>query len=159
MNIRIICVGKLSEKFYIDAATEYIKRLSGYCNLEVIELKEYRLPDGPSDTQIALGLDKERAAINEKIPAGALIVALSVDGREMDSGGLAEFLSARALNGQSRLCFIIGGSYGLNADALSSADVRLSLSKMTFPHSLARVVLLEQLYRAFKIMEGGKYHK
>ena len=166
LNIRVICVGKLKEKFYTDAANEYIKRLSGHCKLDIHEIPEYRLSDAAADdtqrrqnSQITIALDKERAVIEDRIPAGTVIIALCVEGREMDSHGLAGFLSDCGTRGASRLCFIIGGSFGLHEDLKSKADIKLSMSKMTFPHNLARVMLLEQLYRAFKITEGGKYHK
>lgn len=160
LNIRIISVGKLKERFYIDAANEYIKRLAGYCKTETVEIPEYRLPtERAARAQIESALEKECAAINGKLPDGALTIALCVEGRELDSPGLAEVLSECAGSGASRLCFIIGGSFGLHENVKDRADIKLSLSKMTFPHNLARVVLLEQLYRAFKIIEGGKYHK
>jgi len=196
LSIQIICVGKLKEKFYTDASNEYIKRLSGYCKLNIYEIPEYRVPAGSGgggvgnsefgtrnsgfkgdsidnrqrlngasrklrrpDSQIALALDKERAAIEERIPDGAVCIALCVEGCEMDSRGLSGFLSDCGMRGSSRLCFIIGGSYGLHENIKNKADIKLSMSKMTFPHNLARVMLLEQLYRAFKIIEGGKYHK
>ena len=183
LGIRIICVGKLKERFYTDAAKEYIKRLSGYCKLEIIEIPEYRLPTGSAEgtqstihnsqftienmnananipnTQVAIALNKERVAIEAKIPDGAVCIALCVEGREMDSPGLSGFLSDCAIHGASRLCFIIGGSFGLHENIKNMANIRLSMSKMTFPHSLARIMLLEQLYRAFNITEGGKYHK
>ena len=149
----------MKERFYIDAVNEYTKRLSGYCKLEVVEIPEYQLPDGPSDALIEAALDKERAAVESRVPDGYVTVALCIDGREMDSSGLSGFLSDNANSGASRLCFVIGGSYGLHESFIKTADMRLSLSKMTFPHNLARVILLEQLYRAFKIAEGGKYHK
>ena len=158
-GIRIICVGKLKELFYTDAANEYIKRLSGYCRLEILEISENRLQDAPSATQIEHALEKECTAIQAKIPTGALTVALCVEGSEMDSSGLSEFLRESAVRGASRLCYIIGGSNGLHDRIKNEADIRLSMSKMTFPHNLARIMLLEQLYRAFKIAEGGKYHK
>jgi 23S rRNA (pseudouridine1915-N3)-methyltransferase len=149
ISIKIVCVGKLKERFYADAANEYIKRLAGYCRLEVVEIPEYRVS---ADS-------KEAASIRGKVPAGALVIALCVDGRDLDSPGLAGLLSDCAGRGTSKLCFIIGGSFGLHDDIISMADIKLSLSRMTFPHNLARVILLEQLYRAFKIIEGGKYHK
>ena len=152
LGIRIICVGKLKEKFYTDAANEYIKRLAGYCKLEVIEIPEQRLP-------AAIALDKERAIIEAEIPAGAAAIAMCLDGTEVDSPGLSALLMDCAGRGKSRLCFIIGGSNGLHDEIKRRSDLRLSMSKMTFPHNLARVVLLEQLYRAFTIAEGGKYHK
>ena len=159
LSIKLICVGKLKERFYIDAVNEYVKRLSGYCRLEITELSEHRLPSNPSESQIMAALDKERAAIMEKLPSGAVTVALCVEGDETDSPGLSELLANCAGRGASRLCFIIGGSYSLHDGIKSTADFRLSLSKLTFPHNLARVILLEQLYRAFIISEGGKYHK
>ena len=160
LNIKIICVGKLRERFYADAANEYIKRLSGYCKPEVVEVDEYRLPAGrPQQAQILLALDKERLAVRAKLPAGPPVIALSPGGRQMDSPEFSGLLSEYAVNGASRLCFVIGGSFGLHEELINSADMALSLSKMTFPHTLARLILLEQLYRAFKISEGGKYHK
>ena len=173
LNIKILCVGKLKEQFYADAASEYIKRLSGYCKLEVLELVECRLPTGSSfldpesvdkaasgqNALIKQALAKESITIINKIPTSAVIIPLCVEGREMDSYGLSEFLSNCALRCASRLCFIIGGSFGIHEDVKNRADLKLSMSKMTFPHNLARVMLLEQLYRAFKISDGGKYHK
>jgi len=152
-NISIVCVGKLKERFYTDAANEYIKRLAGYCKLEVIEIPESKAKDPH------IALDKECAAIESQIPAGALTVALCIEGYEMDSAGLSAFLTDNAVRGASRLCFIIGGSFGLHESVKEKAATRLSMSKMTFPHNLARVMLLEQLYRAFQIAGGGKYHK
>jgi len=159
LGIKLICVGKLKEQFYTDAAREYAKRLSAYCKLDIHELPEHRLPDTPSDAQIAIALGKERAAIEAKIPAGALTVAMCVEGLEIDSPGLSELLTDSTVQGTSHFCFMIGGSNGLHDGIKNSANIRLSMSKMTLPHNLARVVLLEQLYRAFTIAEGGKYHK
>ena len=159
LGIKIICVGKLKEQFYTEAASEYIKRLGGYCKIEVAEIPEHRLPDKPSEAQIALALEKESAAIKAKIPSGAVTVALCIEGSEMDSRELSVFIMEKTGQGVSKLCFVLGGSLGLHDDIKSSADFKLSMSKMTFPHNLARVMLLEQLYRAFKIAEGGKYHK
>ena len=159
LNVRILCVGKLKERYYADAANEYIKRLNGYCKPEIIEIPEHRLPSEPSDAQVLNALEKEHAAIHACLLANTYIVALFIEGRETDSKGLYEMLSDCAVRGVSRVCFIIGGSFGLHDGLKATADVRLSLSKMTFPHTLARVVLLEQIYRAFKITEGGKYHK
>ena len=160
LNIKIICVGKLKERFYIDAASEYKKRLEGYCKTEIIEISEHRLASKrATQADIGLALEKERSAIEEKLPVGAVVIALCIEGLEMDSRGLSELVSDCAGGGSSRLCFVVGGSFGLHEGLKDSADVKLSLSKMTFPHNLARVVLLEQLYRAFKIIEGGKYHK
>ena len=159
LNIKILCVGKLKDRFYSDAASEYIKRLSGYCKLEVFEIPEHRLPMKPSGMQISIALDKERSAIHSNLPIGVFTIALCVEGQELSSNDLSELLMNFAKRGISRLCFIIGGSHGLHENLKTASDSRLSLSKMTFPHNLARVVLLEQLYRAFTISEGGKYHK
>jgi len=159
LNIKIICVGKLKEQFYIDAANEYLKRLGGYCKAEVIVIPEHRLPDDPSDRQIEYALEKERSAINSKLPAGAMTIALCLEGRQMDSRELSDLLADSARRGTSRLAFIIGGSFGLHESIKKEAGLKLSMSKMTFPHNLTQIILLEQLYRAFKIAEGGKYHK
>ena len=159
LSIRILCVGKLKERYYSDAASEYIKRLAGYCKPIIIEIPEHRLQAEPSDAQIKIALEKEAEEIKTKLQAGEFTIVLCVEGRGMDSYGLSELLSDCSVHGTSRLCFIIGGSHGLHNDIKSAADIRLSLSKMTFPHHLARIMLLEQLYRAFKIAEGGKYHK
>jgi len=148
-SIKIISVGKLKEKFYDQAAKEYIKRLSGSCKLEIIEV-----PEDKGDS-----LAKEGAAIETRIPAGALVVALCIEGREQGSKEFSDLIRDCAINGTSKVCFIIGGSNGLHDDIKNRADIRLSMSKMTFPHNLARVMLLEQLYRAFNIAQGGKYHK
>lgn len=157
LKIDLICVGKLKERFYIDAAEEYCKRLSRYCNIETIEIPEYRLPDDPLDSHIMLGLEKESESIKKKLAPGAYTVALCVSGSEMSSPGLSSFISDSTVKGTSRISFIVGGSYGLHESVINSADLSLSLSKMTFPHHLARVILLEQLYRAFNF--SGKYSK
>ena len=149
INVRIIAVGKLKEKFYTDAANEYIKRLAGYCKLEVIEL--------PEDKQQSL--EKEMTAIEAKIPGGAKLIAMCIEGKEMDSESLSDLISDSAVGGVSKICFVIGGSIGMHERLKRRADVKLSMSRMTFPHNLARVMLLEQIYRAYKIAEGGKYHK
>ncbi|MCL2202100.1 MAG: 23S rRNA (pseudouridine(1915)-N(3))-methyltransferase RlmH [Oscillospiraceae bacterium] len=149
LSVRIICVGKLKEKFYIDAAGEYIKRLAGYCKLDVVELLEDKQQN----------LRKEGAAIEAKIPSGAYVVAMCVEGQHIDSEELSKLLRGRAVEGISKICFIIGGSEGMDEELKGRADMKLSMSKMTFPHHLARIMLLEQIYRAFKISEGGKYHK
>ena len=156
LSVTTICVGKLNEKFYTDAVAEFSKRLGGYCRLEIIEVPEYRTHD---TITIGHALKKESAGIERKIPPGSFSVALCIEGKQIDSHGLSELLEDCAGRGASRLCFIIGGSHGLHDDVKNNADLKLSMSKMTFPHSLARVMLLEQLYRAFMIAGGGKYHK
>lgn len=159
LGIKLICVGKMREKHYIDAFREYEKRLSPLCRLEVEELSEQRLPDMPSPGEIDAALEKEAQQILRKLPAGAWVCALCVEGRQMSSPQLADTLSRLALSGRSRAVFLIGGSFGLHPEVKGRADLQLSMSEMTFPHHLARVMLAEQLYRAFSINEGGKYHK
>lgn len=158
-NVKLICVGKLKERFYAEAVKEYSKRLSAFCRLEIEELAEERLPQSPSQSEIDAALAKEAAAVKAKIPKGAAVIAMCIEGKSMDSGELAEYMCRCAVSGESKLCFIIGGSYGLDRSVKDMAQLKLSMSKMTFPHHLARVMLLEQIYRGFKIAEGGKYHK
>ena len=158
-NIRVICVGKLRDRFFSEAANEYIKRMSAYCNIEIIEIPEHRLPDSPSASEISKALAKECALIEDKIPSGAACAALCIEGESIDSPGLSALLTKYAVSGVSKLCFIVGSSYGLHTSIKSKSDIMLSMSKMTFPHTLARVILLEQLYRALSIAGGGKYHK
>ena len=159
LGVTIICVGKLKEKFYLDAAAEYQKRLRGYCRLELIELPEQRLPQDPSPGQIAAALDKEGEAILARLPRGGKVAAMCVEGKLLSSPQLADTIAGWAVAGASDLAFVVGGSYGLSPRVKERADLRLSMSSMTFPHHLARVMLLEQLYRAFKIQEGSGYHK
>ncbi len=159
LNIKIICVGKLKEKFYTAAAAEYMKRLSTLCRLEVEELPESRLSAQPSQAEVEAALKKEGESIALRIPAGALTVALCVEGKQLSSVRFSQFLEACALKGRSKLCFLIGGSEGLSEEMKEKAEVRMSMSEMTFPHHLARIMLLEQLYRAFQIREGSRYHK
>ncbi len=159
MNITIICVGKLKERFYLDAAQEYQKRLAGYCRLQLLELPEVRLPDQPTQGEISAALAKERDAVLSRLPKNAKIIALCIEGKELSSPKLAEQIRQWTVGGSSHLVFFIGGSYGLHPDLKQLAHFRLSMSPMTFPHHLARVMLLEQIYRAFKINEGSRYHK
>ncbi|NLL38134.1 MAG: 23S rRNA (pseudouridine(1915)-N(3))-methyltransferase RlmH [Clostridiales bacterium] len=159
LSIKIICVGKLKELYFNDAVIEYWKRLTSYCRLEIEEIPESRHPENPSQAEIHAALLKEAEGIERRIPRGALVVALSIEGKELDSIQMAKFIQLCAVQGKNRICFIIGGSRGLHGRIKARADVNLSMSKMTFPHHLARVMLLEQLYRSFKIAEGSKYHK
>jgi len=156
INITLLCAGKIKEKYYLDAVNEYIKRLGAYSSVSVVEIKEERLPDNASPSQIDAALKKEAAEL--KILNGAFTVALCVEGDMMSSGQLAKALTDAAA-ASSKLCFIIGSSNGLHESVKRAANLRLSLSKMTLPHSLARVVAVEQIYRAFNIAAGGKYHK
>lgn len=159
LAVKLICVGKMRERFYIDAFSEYSKRLGAYCRFECAELTEVRLPDTPSQKEIVAALEKEAAEIIKNIPSDAYIVAMCVEGRQMPSEELAKLISQRESSGKPKLCFIIGGSFGLAPGVKAMADLRLSMSQMTFPHHLARVMLAEQIYRGFKINEGSKYHK
>ncbi len=159
LNVNLICVGKMKEKFYIDAAEEYQKRLKGYCKLTVTELPEQKLPDRPNQAQIDGALDKESEAILARLPRGGRVIAMCVEGKPMSSPALAQKIGAWMVGGASDLTFVVGGSFGLSPRVKERADLRLSMSEMTFPHHLARVMLLEQIYRAFKIREGSGYHK
>ena len=159
VNVHVICVGRLKEKFYADAAAEYVKRLGGYCRLRLTELPEERLPQNPSRAQIDAALEREGAAIREKLPAGAAVAALCVEGELLSSEALADRLARWTAGGAGTLAFVIGSSHGLHPSVKALARLRLSMSPMTFPHHLARVMLLEQLYRCFKIEEGSGYHK
>ena len=158
-KVTVLCVGKLKEKFYIDAAAEYAKRLSRFCKLELVELPEERLPEDPFPAQIEAALLKEAAAIRAKLPAGAALIALCVEGELRSSEALARQMAAWAGQGVSQLVFLIGGSFGLHPSIKGSAKLRLSMSPMTFPHHLARVMVLEQIYRAYQINAGTRYHK
>ena len=159
LSVKLICVGRMRERFYIDAFAEYEKRLRTLCRFELAEITEKRLPDNPSQADIRAALDKEAAEILKAIPPDAYLTALCVEGRQMPSEGMAVLISERANSGKPKLCFIIGGSFGLADRVKQRADMKLSMSQMTFPHHLARVMLVEQLYRGFKINEGSKYHK
>ena len=159
IDIIVICVGKLKEKFYQEAAAEYAKRLSAYCKLSIVELPEQKLPKKPSPGEIEAALDKEANAIRAKIPPSSRVVALCVEGRLRSSEELVRMFPDLESGKDKRLVFILGGSYGLHPSVKAEAQVQLSMSPMTFPHHLARVMLLEQLYRAFKIREGSDYHK
>lgn len=159
LSVRLICVGKLGEKFWKTACDEYSKRLSAYCKLEIVEIPEQRLPESPSEGQLRQALAREAGLIRAKIPSGAAVIALCIEGGQLSSEGFAETLGTLAVSGTSRLAVLIGGSCGLDEELKKSAKLRLSMSKMTFPHHLARVMVLEQLYRALNILAGGKYHK
>lgn len=149
----------MREKFYIDAFNEYTKRLQAYCKLQIAEPNEIKLGDSPSDKEIESALNREAEDILSAIPNDAYAVALCVEGKEMPSESMAKLIADREGSGKPKLCFIIGGSYGLSPRVKARADMKLSMSQMTFPHHLARVMLIEQLYRGFKINEGSRYHK
>ena len=158
-KITVLCIGKLKETFYIDAAKEYEKRLKKYCKLEILELPEQKLPESPSSAELQQALLKEAFAIEEKLPKNALIIAMCIEGELLSSQSLAQSMQHFAANGHSHLIFLIGGSYGLHSSIKEKAHCRLSMSPMTFPHHLARVMLLEQIYRAYQIENGSRYHK
>jgi len=158
-TVTIISVGRLKDKFYEDAAAEYLKRLSAYAKVNIVEIKAADLPDDPGAALIIDALNKEAREIIKKIPPDALSVSLCVEGKLYSSEELSELFGKSANNSVSHIAFIIGGSYGLSEEVKSKTKIRLSMSKMTFPHRLARIMLLEQIYRAFKISKGEKYHK
>lgn len=151
-------LGSLKEKYLKEACKEYEKRLSRYCNLEIIEIEPVRISDKPSQTEIENALKKEAELINKKIPQNTKVITLCVEGKPLSSEGFAKEINLQTSMGKG-LCFIIGSSYGLDGEIKTKSDMRLSLSEMTFPHQLFRVMLLEQIYRAFKINEGSTYHK
>ncbi len=159
MNITVICLGKLKEKYLSDAVTEYSKRISAYGKLDIIELNPVKLSENPSDGEIKTALEKEALEIIKKTPPNAFIIPLCVEGELLSSEGLANKFNKISLSGKSNIVFIIGSSYGLADIIKEQAHLRLSFSKMTFPHQLMRVMLLEQIYRAFQINNNGKYHK
>ena len=158
-KITVLCVGKLKEKFYQEAAAEYTKRLGRHCKLEIVELPESRLPEDPSAAEIQRALAAEAAAIRERLPRGGAVIALCIEGKPCSSMELSRRMQELAVSGKSQLTFLIGGSVGLSEDLKRQADWRLSMSPMTFPHHLARIMLLEQINRACQIAAGTKYHK
>ncbi len=149
MNISIICIGKLKERFWQDAAAEYIKRLGRFCKTDILELPESKSDDAA----------EESSALLAHIPKGAFVVALDINGKSFSSEALAEWISQRTVTGISHICFIIGGSNGFDDRIRRASQLCLSFSSFTFPHQLMRIMLLEQIYRAFKINSGEKYHK
>lgn len=160
LKVNIICIGKIKEKYFSDAIAEYSKRLSAFCKFSVIELAEERLRGGDvNEAKIREVLNAEGKRILQKPGSSDYIVAMCVEGKQKSSEELAEALSLAANSGKSTVDFIIGGSYGLSGEVKQRADLRLSMSKMTFPHQMARMILSEQIYRAFEIMNNGKYHK
>ncbi len=158
-EITLITVGKLKEKFYLSAAEEYKKRLGGYCKFTIIELPETRLSDNPSPAEISAGLQKEAELIAAKVPKGAWFCVFTPEGKILSSEEFADKLSKVKLSGKSSACFLVGSSFGIADSIKQNADFRLSMGPMTFPHHLARIMILEQLYRAEAIQAGSKYHK
>ncbi len=159
MQIDILCVGKIKEKFFRDALEEYKKRLSRYCRLNEIEVTDEKTPDNASDTEVRQIKEKEGERLLSKMSENAVVIALAIDGRSYSSEGFAEAMDRLAVNGTSHIQFVIGGSLGLSDAVLSRADQKISFSAMTFPHQLMRVILLEQIYRAYRIQRNEPYHK
>ncbi len=159
MNVTVICVGNLKEKYFKDACAEYVKRLGAFCRFRLIEVDEERISDKPARSDIEHTLKKEGERIISKIPKGARVFSLCIEGMLISSGQLAERIASEGLQGVSEIAFIIGGSWGLSDEVKKLSCMRLSMSRMTFPHQLARVMLCEQIYRAFQISCNGKYHK
>ena len=157
MNIVLVAIGKLKEEYLRSACAEYIKRLGRYCTFELHELDECRLSDNPSEKEIVSALKKEAEQI--KRYAKGMIVPMCIEGKQLSSLELSEKITNAGVSGQSTVTFVIGSSFGLDPEIKAMGTLKLSMSKMTFPHQLARVMLLEQIYRAFQIAEGGKYHK
>ena len=159
INITVIALGKLKEKYMREFSEEYQKRLSAYCKLNIIELAPKQLGDNPSQAEISQALGAEAQLIKAKIPPNSYIFSMCIEGKQMPSEAFSQKISNLALDGKSSLVFIIGSSFGLSDEIKKLSDEKFSMSEMTFPHQMARVMLLEQLYRAFKISSGGKYHK
>lgn len=158
-RVTVLCVGKLKEKFYLEAAAEYVKRLQRFCKLELVELPESRLPESPSPAEVQRALAAEAVAIRERLPKGGAVIALCIEGKPCSSVELSRRMEELAVAGKTQLTFLIGGSVGLDESLKRQVDWRLSMSPMTFPHHLARIMLLEQIYRAYQISAGTKYHK
>lgn len=158
-SVKILCLGKLKEPYLREACAEYQKRLTPFCKLTIIEKTPERLPSDPSQAQIDAALKAEGRALLAEIPAGAHVYCLCIEGKQRSSEQFSAELDRIAVSGKSTVVFVIGSSYGLAPEVKARADVKLSMSQMTFPHQLARVMLLEQLYRAYQIGSGGKYHK
>ena len=159
MRINIVCVGKIKEKYLKLGIDEFKKRLSKYCKLEIIELEDEKAPENLSDKEMLMIKEKEGKKILSKIKDNSYVIALAIDGKNLSSEELAETINKLGVRGVSNITFVIGGSLGLSDEVLSRADYKLSFSKMTFPHQLMRLILLEQVYRAYSINNGEPYHK
>lgn len=159
INIQLIVLGKLKEKYMKDFSAEYEKRLSGYCKLTVTELEPVKLSDNPSEQEIRNALDKETQLIKSKITKNSYVFSMCIEGKQMSSEELSRKIEDIALSGKNNITFIIGSSFGLSPEIKQMSDYRFSMSKMTFPHKLARIMLTEQIYRALSITNNAKYHK
>ncbi len=159
MRITVLCVGKVKETYFTEAIKEYAKRLSRYCRLEIVEVADEKTPDGASEALNRQIVAKEGQRLLEKIPSEAYVIALAIEGRQPDSIGLAKQINDLGIRGVSHIVFVIGGSLGLGEAVMKRADAAVSFSRMTFPHQLMRVILLEQVYRAYRIIHREPYHK
>jgi 23S rRNA (pseudouridine1915-N3)-methyltransferase len=159
VTISLLCVGKLKERYWRDACEEYEKRLGAFCKFRLVEVAEERLPDNPSPAQIAATIEAEGKRLLAQVTKDTLVIALCIEGKEMDSPSLSDYIEQATVDGASHIALVIGGSYGLSDEVKNRARLRFSMSPLTFPHQLARVMLLEQLYRAFQISKNTKYHK
>lgn len=159
MNIDIAVVGKIKEKYLVEGIKEYSKRLGRYCSLRIMEVEDEKAPETMSDKEIEESKRKEGERLLSRISAQAFVIALAIEGKQLSSEELSEKLSNLMVDGVSHIVFVIGGSLGLSEEVLSRSQLKLSFSKMTFPHQLMRMILLEQVYRAFKIMKNEPYHK
>ena len=159
MKITIVCVGKIKEKFYRDALAEYTKRLSRYCSLSITEVADEKTKEQASDVECAFIKDREGERILKSIREDGYVITLAIDGKNLDSVELSKKIENLALTGKSNLYFVIGGSLGLSDEVMKRADYKLSFSRMTFPHQLMRVILLEQIYRSYRIINHEPYHK
>ena len=159
-KVNILCIGKIKEKYFAQAIDEYAKRLQAFCKLRIIELAEEKIRDNnPNPAQIAEVLQAEGKRIMQKISPSDYVIALCIEGKLRSSEELANTLNTLAVTGRSTVDFVIGGSYGLSDEVKAAADEKLSMSRMTFPHTMARMILTEQIYRAYEIASNGKYHK
>ena len=159
MKITVLCVGKVKEKFFTDAIKEYSKRLSRYCKLEIVEVADEKTPDGASELVVSQIKEKEAERMEKYLPDSAYVIALAIEGKKLTSEKLAEKIDSLGISGTSHVVFLIGGSLGMSDRLLKRADYLLSFSDMTFPHQLMRVILLEQIYRSYRIIHGEPYHK
>lgn len=159
MKFTLVVVGKLKEKYLKEGISEYSKRLSRFCELQIVEVEDEQAPENLSEAQAVQVKKKEAERIIKKVKEGSTLIVLDLNGKKLDSEGFAEKLNSFFVSGKSHITFVIGGSLGLDDELVQKADFRLCLSDMTFPHQLARLILLEQIFRAFKILNGEAYHK
>ena len=159
LSVSVICVGKLKESYWRDACAEYVKRLSAFCRLQIVEVAEERVPNNPSPAQITAAMEAEGERILSRVPSGAALITMCIEGKELTSEQLSKTLGKLAVDGTSHIALVIGSSWGLSPAVKTASSLRLSMSPMTFTHQMARVMVLEQLYRAMQIANGGKYHK